>query len=255
MTELHADVRNSGGTGVPFLLVHGLASNARLWDGVARRLADAGHPVAAVDLRGHGRSPKPDDGYDFETMGDDLVAAVQRLGWKQPVAVGQSMGGNLVLDLARRRPELWRGVAGVDGGTIELAERFPTWESCWAALAPPPLDGTPVAEVERRLRAEHPGWAEEGIAGALACFEVREDGTVAPWLTRARHQQVLRSLWGHRPSTFYEELEVPVLLVPAGGAVTVPPIPKVHVHPLDGDHDLHAQFPDRVASLLREAFA
>ena len=44
------------GEPVPFLLVHGLASNARMWDGVAQRLADAGHPVATVDLRGHGRS-------------------------------------------------------------------------------------------------------------------------------------------------------------------------------------------------------
>ncbi|HEY5472951.1 MAG TPA: alpha/beta fold hydrolase, partial [Candidatus Limnocylindrales bacterium] len=39
----------------PFLLVHGLASNARLWDGVARRLTEAGHRSVAVDLRGHGR--------------------------------------------------------------------------------------------------------------------------------------------------------------------------------------------------------
>jgi len=46
----------------PFVLVHGLASNARLWDGVARRLAGAGHSSAAVDLRGHGRSDKPDTG-------------------------------------------------------------------------------------------------------------------------------------------------------------------------------------------------
>ena len=34
----------------PFLLVHGLASNARLWDGVATALADSGREVAAVDL-------------------------------------------------------------------------------------------------------------------------------------------------------------------------------------------------------------
>jgi pimeloyl-ACP methyl ester carboxylesterase len=36
-------VRGAAGPQRPFLLVHGLASNARLWDGVARRLVDAGH--------------------------------------------------------------------------------------------------------------------------------------------------------------------------------------------------------------------
>ena len=47
-----------------WVLTHGLASNARLWDGVARRLAEAGHRVVTVDQRGHGQSSKPDDGYD-----------------------------------------------------------------------------------------------------------------------------------------------------------------------------------------------
>ena len=39
-----------------WVLTHGLASNARLWDGVARRLAAAGHRVVTVDQRGHGAS-------------------------------------------------------------------------------------------------------------------------------------------------------------------------------------------------------
>jgi len=52
----------------PWLLVHGLASNARLWDGVGRHLAGLGHRVVAIDQRGHGQSSKPDDGYDMATV-------------------------------------------------------------------------------------------------------------------------------------------------------------------------------------------
>ena len=68
------DLRSGGppATVAPFLLVHGLSSNARVWDGVARRLAAAGHEVVAVDLRGHGRSEAPADGYDTDTCADDL---------------------------------------------------------------------------------------------------------------------------------------------------------------------------------------
>jgi pimeloyl-ACP methyl ester carboxylesterase len=54
---LHA--RDWGGGGQAVLLLHGLASNARIWDGVASRLAGAGLRVAALDLRGHGDSEKP----------------------------------------------------------------------------------------------------------------------------------------------------------------------------------------------------
>ena len=42
-----------------FVLIHGLASNARMWDGVGAALAERGYASIAVDLRGHGRSPKP----------------------------------------------------------------------------------------------------------------------------------------------------------------------------------------------------
>src|SRR6266540_576228 len=58
----------------PFVLVHGLSSNARLWDGVAGRLAAHGHPVYAVDLRSHGESDRPAEGYDTATAAADLDA-------------------------------------------------------------------------------------------------------------------------------------------------------------------------------------
>ena len=38
----------------PLVLVHGLASNAMLWEGAAQAFVALGHPVVAVDLRGHG---------------------------------------------------------------------------------------------------------------------------------------------------------------------------------------------------------
>ena len=87
------------------VLVHGLASNARLWDGVATELARRDHPVAAIDLRGHGRSDKPDGGHDGATVADDVALVVDALGWSRPAVVGQSWGGNVVVELAHRHPE------------------------------------------------------------------------------------------------------------------------------------------------------
>jgi len=122
------DLDSPGAARVPFLLVHGLASNSRLWDGVARVLVGLGHPVAAVDLRGHGRSDAPEDGYDIPTVATDLITVIDVLGWSRPVAVGQSWGGNVVIELAAAHPDVLGAVAAVDGGIIELADRFATWE-------------------------------------------------------------------------------------------------------------------------------
>ena len=53
---LHVEQRSGDRDAAPFVLVHGLASNARLWDGVAEHLHASGHTVIAIDQRGHGRS-------------------------------------------------------------------------------------------------------------------------------------------------------------------------------------------------------
>lgn len=251
--------------GPPFLLVHGLASNARTWDGVAARLASAGREVVAIDLRGHGRSTKPDDGYDPGTVAGDLAAAIGELRLHRPVVAGQSWGGNVVLELASRAPELVGAVVGVDGGLIELATRFPSWDACAAELAPPRLAGRPLAELEARLRAAHPDWPDEGIAGTLANFEVRADGTIAPWLTYERHMTVLRGLWEHRPRALLPDLAIPLALAvaardpreaerraaEAAGAAAASTAPSVTVRAFpETDHDIHAHRPGELTAWL-----
>jgi pimeloyl-ACP methyl ester carboxylesterase len=254
-------------TGSTWVLTHGLASNARLWDGVARRLADRGHRVVTVDQRGHGRSSKPDTGYDVPTCAEDLALLVQELGLDRPAVAGQSWGGNVVLELGYRHPDVVDQVACVDGGFIDLRTRFPEWEQCAEALAPPRLAGTPLADVELWFERSMADWPDEGRRGALANFEVREDGTIAPWLTFERHLTVLRGLWDHTPSTRYPGMRVPVsLLVAATGDVAwthskeqavddaIAALPRGRATWFrPAHHDVHAQQPDAVAELLHAA--
>lgn len=274
--RLAVDTWDGGEVG--FLLVHGLASNARMWDGVAEALAGTGHAVAAVDQRGHGRSDQAEEGYDFATVCDDLVAVLGALreglggdpaAWGRPVVVGQSWGANVVLELAYREPGLTRGIACVDGGIIDLAGRFPTWEECASVLAPPRFAGTPTGRFEAAVRAAHPGWPESGIRGYFANVEMRTDGTVAPWLSFENHMAILRSLWEHRPATRYAAMQVPVLLVPADNGeiawtadkraaldAALVEIPVARVRWFSpADHDIHAQFPDELAKVLQGSLA
>jgi pimeloyl-ACP methyl ester carboxylesterase len=251
--------------GVPFVLVHGLASNARTWDGVAARLVGFGHPAVTVDLRGHGRSSKPDGPYDVTTVANDLAALIDAMELERPIVVGQSWGGNVVVELAARRPDAIRGVVCVDGGWLEPSRQFPDWEACRAALAPPRLAGRQITEVEGYVRSAHRDWPESGIQGTLANFEVRPDGTIAPWLSFDHHITVLRGLWEHRPSERFADLGVPVLLAPVDGGDTdwsrrkrrdveaaTAMIPDVRVRWFVGDHDIHAQRPDELSSVIHE---
>jgi pimeloyl-ACP methyl ester carboxylesterase len=262
--ELAADVVPSATADTPpFLLVHGLASNARVWDGVVAGLVANDHSAVTVDLRGHGRSSKPDGPYDVPSVADDLAVLIERLGIERPVVAGQSWGGNVVLELAARRPDAIRGIVCVDGGWLELSRAFADWDACRTALAPPRLAGRRFEEIEGYVRSAHPDWPESSIRGTLANFEVRPDGTVAPWLTFEHHITVLRGLWEHRPAVRYPDLAVPVLLAPADGGETewtqrkrrdvemaAAMIPDARVRWFIGDHDIHAQHPDELSSVM-----
>lgn len=251
----------------PILLVHGLASNCRTWERVAIELDTRGHPVAAVDLRGHGRSDKPEHGYDFATLCTDLLAGLDSLGWERCIVAGQSLGGNLVVDLARRAPDRLAGIVGVDGGAIELSRKWPSWEDCASKLAPPRFEGTPLVQIEEMLRRAHPSWSPWGIEATLANLDVQADETVRPWLARPHHMSLLRSLWEHRPSEVLANLEVPAMLLLASDgrpgteearrsetAAIVEGAPEVEVRWFSpADHDIHVQKPQDVADALHAA--
>ncbi len=260
-----------------FVLIHGLASNARMWDGVGTALAARGYASIAVDLRGHGRSPKPpvqgegheDPGYGFDAVSADVLQVLEDEGLvdeRRPTIVGQSWGGNVVVEIAANHPGRVRAVAAIDGGVIKLAERFPDWADCESRLAPPDLAGTPVERIRAWMTSAHPDWPESGIEGSLANFEVRHDGTIAAWLSRDRHLAILRALWEHDPVASFARLAVPAALLLADSAADwshdkavgaaecadASPIPVDIEWFADADHDLHAQHPERTAdSLIR----
>ena len=262
LTGFRMAVREAPGPLRPFLLVHGLSSNARLWDGVARRLAAAGHEVVAVDQRGHGLSEEPASGYDTATAASDLAELIAVRGWtgdRAPVVAGQSWGGNVALTLAAVHGSV-AAVALVDGGWIHLADRFPTFDECWAQLEPPVFAGWTRAELEERAAGWNSDWPAEGRAAMLANFADLPDGTVRPHLSREHHRSIVHSLWLDDPRPLYAQVAVPVLLMPAVDAVpasTTPVTVALELLPdaevqwyVGAHHDLHAQLPDRCAADL-----
>src|SRR5438128_3757271 len=261
---LHVEQRSGDPDAAPFVLVHGLASNARLWDGVAEHLHASGHTVIAIDQRGHGRSDAPETGYDLDTAVADLLALIGALELERPVLAGQSWGGTVVLELAWRRPDAVRGVACVDGGVVDLAQSYPAWEDCLARLTPPALDHLTLAELESRIRKGVPHFPDRAIAAYLHCFRARSDGTVEARLARSRHLSILRSLWEHRPSTRWASLKTPTLLLLADAGDEARTAAKRRAEAValaaggrlrsvwfsPGHHDLHLEFPARVGDLL-----
>jgi len=84
------------GSGRPIILIHGWPLSADSWDDQAMAIVDAGYRAIAYDRRGFGRSSQPWQGYDYDTLADDLAAVIEQTGASDATLVGFSRGGGEV---------------------------------------------------------------------------------------------------------------------------------------------------------------
>ncbi|GAA1164757.1 alpha/beta hydrolase [Ornithinimicrobium humiphilum] len=136
----------SGGSGPAILLLHGYPQTLEQWAYVAPLLTDE-FTVVCADLRGYGRSSKPEgegEVYSFRAMAADQLAVMDELGHETFVVAGHDRGGRVAHRMALDAPErvsalvpcdvvpTWAMYHGVDR---ERAARY--WQWYFLPLPPP----------------------------------------------------------------------------------------------------------------------
>ncbi len=91
------------GTGEPLLLIHGIGSRWQVWEPVLGALA-AEREVIALDLPGFGASPMPPAGTPagIGSLAQLVSEFMDQIGLERPHVAGNSLGGWLALELAKR---------------------------------------------------------------------------------------------------------------------------------------------------------
>lgn len=85
------------GTGKPVILIHGWPLSNEMWEYQIGFLVQNNFRVIAYDRRGFGKSSQPWDGYDYDTLADDLKEIISQLELEDATLVGFSMGGGEVV--------------------------------------------------------------------------------------------------------------------------------------------------------------
>jgi len=175
-------VAEAGAGGRPLVLVHGFTGAKEDFTDWLDPLAALGWHAVAPDLRGHGDSAKPGDeaAYSLAAFAADLFGLFDVLGWSSAVALGHSMGGMVLQTAALAAPARFDAIVlmdtshravAADPEVIELAVVLARAEGMPALLAvQEALDGDgPLAnDIDRRLKAERPGYKEFGDRKMLA---------------------------------------------------------------------------------------
>jgi pimeloyl-ACP methyl ester carboxylesterase len=105
-------VRETSGTGIPLMLVHGNSSSKEAFHRQMMGALGARHRMIAIDLPGHGQSEDardPQSSYTIMQYADALIDVAERLGLVRFAILGWSLGGHVALEAAASAP----GVVGV----------------------------------------------------------------------------------------------------------------------------------------------
>jgi len=174
-------VAEAGVGGRPLLVVHGYTGAKEDFADWFEPLAAAGWHVVAPDLRGHGASDKPpqEAAYSIDRFTEDLLAAVEVLGWERFVLLGHSMGGMIAQQLALTAPERLRGLILMDTSASAVPVDRAMRDAAVHVVRTHGMDtladlqaerGGPLdTPASRRVLAERPGFAEESDRRLRVC--------------------------------------------------------------------------------------
>lgn len=106
------------GEGTPIVLIHGFCETHEIWDGFDKKLAIYGR-VITIDLPGFGKSPLPPDSLSIDLIAGIVLNWLKEKKIKEPVLVGHSLGGYVVLAMAARDPEFCKKIVLLHSSVFE----------------------------------------------------------------------------------------------------------------------------------------
>lgn len=236
------------------VFVHGAAFDHSVWQWQSRYLAHHGHPVLAIDLPGHGRSP----GIARRTIGalaDWIAAFIEAAGLERAAVVGHSMGSSVALETAIRH------AARVDKiALIGISAPMPVGEAFLAAAR----DDSPVGfdmqvawgHARGALLAQSP-IPGASLHGASRALNARALGGVLHADLEACHA------W-QPPMDAIRALSLPTLVVAGkrdqmtamkAGKALAGEIPGAKLVTLDAGHSMMSEAPRELLKALREFLA
>jgi pimeloyl-ACP methyl ester carboxylesterase len=206
----------------PLLLIHGLASTAWDWAPVARRLSAHTH-VLAMDLRGHGLSEAPRDGYDLESLAFDALTVLVANGWgtdadgPPAVVAGHGLGAIVAAEMARLQPQSICGVALIDFGWEEMAEATGQSPADFekAIADPPEVLASMDAYLADRREFDPPSWDTDQERAARAAVDEKHAGHVSMVTRTHALRGAIGAMYEYEPIDTLASLPQPLLIVVA----------------------------------------
>lgn len=220
--DVKLNYSDTGGDGRPIVLIHGWPLSGDAFASNIPVLQDAGYRVVTYDRRGFGTSSKPEGGYDYDTLTDDLETLLEQLDLQGAVVLGFSMGGGEAARIGGRRNPRVAGL--IFSGSITPALCI-TDDNPDAAM--------PYEEFEKMSKAcadDRDGFLSDFVTtfystpdGGLQVSEgVRDEGLRLAHQSGARAAVETILIWATDLRDDCRRIDVPTLVIHGDGDQNVP---------------------------------
>lgn len=224
------------GSGAPVVLLAGWPLDSRSWEPQVHALLEAGYRVIVYDRRGFGRSSRPTEGYDFDTLADDLHQLLTKLDLHAVTLIGFSLGtGELARYIGTHGTERLKSCVFIE----TLAPSFAK-----SAENPEGVDQAGVAGVQQAILDDRFAWLTGLVENLL---------NLDDYLGKRVSEQTVRAIWdaGADASPWATWACPPGWLADFSDDITKIDIPTLILHgtadrilPIDGQgRRLHAALP------------
>ena len=248
------------------LLLHGLSSNARYWERVARHLPE--RRMVALDQRGHGltgqppRTPTFPEGYAMDELLKDVDVVIAELGLEKPVVAGHSWGATIALEYAGTRHGMAGGLVFIDGPVQSAANLF-SWEEAQKIMQPPLPRFMSFEEAVLQSRGDFEGAWDQDLESFVKARIIPDGDGLVLTLTAPVRLELLRGLFEAQPDVLWPRVDMPAAALLAkhssarisrstklGVERLAAVAPTVEIIWFDSPHDIPLFMPAEVAASI-----
>ncbi|MFD0589335.1 alpha/beta fold hydrolase [Paenibacillus sp. GCM10027627] len=210
------------------LLLHFSGGTLNMWDGVSPLLSKS-YRIVAPDLRGHGKSDKPESGYHIEDMANDVYLMLLELNIDVCHVVGSSMGAEIGLCLAASHPEkvaslvcegaLYNefGQFGLFSGSEEEIEQEKKKRRVQILERNVPKAYSREAYVNQEKMAfvQQGVWNEHVLSFLESTMLEAEYGTITSHYQNSVRSEYIQKYWDLAFESYYSRVQCPILFLPS----------------------------------------
>ena len=227
VNQIELQIRDYGGEGDAIIFLHFSGANLMMWQRIVPYFRDR-YRLILVDLRGHGKSDKPEIGYHMDEMARDIIGIMQHLKLEWAHLVGSSLGAEVGLSVAANYPEKVISLV-CEGALSSEYGLYGTWEGSeadyeeYVAHALEVIRNTPdtifpsvdVLVDTRRKVFEKYGWWNEYFEALerYGAYKVGK-GRYTQGFGKQLLADYMKNYFHCRFEDYYRKVKCPVLMLP-----------------------------------------